>query len=158
MFASVVLTVVLRAGGKSRDTTILRTTLFFFISRTGFKRQGTGECSRRTRTRETVLVPDGSKRSGEALAETVRRQGAGRRVGGWRDKNFWVVTTKLISRKKATTKGTTHKYMRLLASYLAPLRAAHKNFFRTTSTSSTSTMATESHPETHPHQVHHDYT
>ena len=126
--------------------------------RPGLKRQGSGECSGSTGTRETVLDPDGPERSGEALAETVRRQGAGRRVGGWRDKNFWVVTTKLISRKKATTKGTTHKYMRLLASYLAPLRAAHKNFFRTTSTSSTSTMATESHPETHPHQVHHDYT
>ena len=53
--------------------------------------------------------------------------------------------------------------MRLLASYVAALRHAHKSFTRLTrptSTSSTSTMATDvpMKDETHPHQVHPDFT
>ena len=52
--------------------------------------------------------------------------------------------------------------MRLLASYCAALRHAHKTLFapRTSRTTSYSAMATDvpTKDESAPHQVHHDYT
>jgi len=68
-------------------------------SRTQREGAGARDAARDAGTRETVLDSDGPEGGWEAVAETIRRQGAGSRGGD--DETFvWVVTKR---ERKATT-------------------------------------------------------
>ena len=125
------------------------------------ERQGAGARAGCSGAGKAVLDPDGPQGGGAAVAETVRRQGSTLRGGV---EASWDVKTR-TRRNRKTTRFKVQFSMRLLASYCAALRHAHKTLFagrtsRTTSPFTHSAMATDvpTKDESAPHHVTHDYT